>query len=123
MEFYKVQNIDEITDELILLLIERYRQKEIPRLQKLHSYYLGNTAIKSRTMSDSSKPNNKIASPISNLIVNSIQGFFLGKPISYSTDDNNKDYMLKVQDIFDQNHEQDRKFKIGKRIIHYWNSL
>ena len=116
MEFYKVQSEEQITDELILLLIERYRQKEIPRLRKLHSYYLGNTAIKSRTMSDSSKPNNKIASPISNLIVNSIQGFFLGKPISYSTDDNNKDYMLKVQDIFDKNHEQTENSKLGKEL-------
>ena len=98
------------------MLIERYRQKEIPRLRKLHDYYLGNTSIKSRTMSDANKPNNKIASPISNLIVNSIQGFFLGKPISYSTDDNNKDYMLKVQDIFDKNHEQTENSKLGKEL-------
>ena len=41
MEFYKVQSIEDITNELILSLIERYKQNEVPRLKKLYDYYLG----------------------------------------------------------------------------------
>jgi len=117
MEFYKVQSIDEINSELILLLIERFKQNEVPRLQNLYQYYLGNSKIKSRPSVDATKPNNKIAHPIGNMITQSVIGFFLGKPISYSSD--NDDFIMKVQDIYDKAHEQSHNVKIGKQLSIY----
>ncbi len=64
MEIYKVQSYEEINSELILSLIVRYKQKEVPRLKKLNDYYLGKSEIKNRKMKDPSKPNNKVATPI-----------------------------------------------------------
>ncbi len=114
MEIYKVQSYEEITSELILSLIERYKQKEVPRLKKLNDYYLGKSEIKNRKMKDPSKPNNKVANPFGAYLVDTVMGFFLGKPISYNSD--NEELMLRIQDIFDRNHEQNHNSLLGKTL-------
>lgn len=109
--------MEQINDELILSLIERYKQNEIPRLKKLYDYYIGNSEIKKRSMKDASKPNNKVAHPFGAYLVQTIQGYMLGKPISYSSE--NEDLMLKVQDIFDKNNEQSHNSELGKYLSIY----
>ena len=119
MEIYKVQSIEDITNELILSLIERYKQVEVPKLKKLHDYYIGeNPTIRNRKTSDTSKPNNKIANPIASYLVDISNGFFLGKPVSYSSA-NNEELMSKIQDIFDKNHEQNHNSLLGKSLSIY----
>jgi SPP1 family phage portal protein len=114
LEQYKVQSIESITNELILSLVERYKIKEIPRLKKLDNYYLGKSNIKNRKMTDTSKPNNKIANPYGAYIVDTVQGYFLGKPVSYSSD--NETLMEKLQLVYDRNHEQAHNSKVGKQL-------
>ena len=114
MEFYKVESIEDITSELVLSLIERYKQNEMPRLKKLYNYYLGESEIKERTMKDSSKPNNRVAHPFGAYLVQIIQGYMLGKPVGYSSE--NKEFMLKIQDIFDKNNEQNHNSELGKNL-------
>ena len=104
MEIYKITTEDQLTNDLIRSLIERYQQKEVPRLKRLHNYYVGAPDIKKRAMSDTSKPNNKIANPYASYIVDTIQGYFLGQPIAYQCED--EDMMVRIQSIFDKNHEQ-----------------
>lgn len=108
--------MEEITSELILSLIGRYKKKELPRLKKLQDYYLGKSEIKNRKMADPSKPNNKVSNPFGAYLVDTVQGFFLGKPISYSSSSENEEFMLKVQDIFDRNHEQNHNSLLGKTL-------
>lgn len=114
MEQYRIDNVDLITDELIMALIERYKKNEVPRLQKLQRYYLGKSDIKNRQMTDPTKPNNKIANPFASMITDTVIGYFLGKPISYQSDD--KDLMKKLQDVYDSNHEQAHNSKMGKQL-------
>jgi SPP1 family phage portal protein len=65
-------------------------------------------------MKDPSKPNNKVANPFGAYMVDTVMGFFLGKPISYSSD--NEELMLRIQDIFDRNHEQNHNSLLGKTL-------
>lgn len=103
MELYQVSNVDDITPELVVKLIERYKMNELPRLQMLYDYYVGETKITKRTMVDQAKPNNKIVNPFSSLITDTIVGYVGGKPITYQSED--KELMIKIQDVFDRNHE------------------
>ena len=114
VETYKVQSLDNITNELILSLIERYKLKEVPRLKRLNNYYLGKSDIKNRKMHDKAKPNNKIANPFGAYIVDTVQGYFLGKPVTYVSDD--EKLMERLQDIYDQNHEQSHNSRLGKQL-------
>lgn len=114
MEIYKVQSLENINNELIVSLIERYKNKEVNRLTKLNNYYLGKSDIKKRTMNDPAKPNNKIANPYGAYIVDTVQGYFLGKPVSYTSD--NGKLMEKLQLVYDQNHEQAHNSRMGKQL-------
>lgn len=114
MEQYKVTGIESITPELILSLIDRYKQKEIPRLNRLMNYYVGKSDIKKRQMADPLKPNNKIVNPFGSYIVDTVQGYFLGKPVTYQTE--NEDLKEKLTDVFERNHEQAQNSKLGKQL-------
>lgn len=114
MELYRVSDVDAINGELIMALVQRYKTKETPRLKRLHDYYIGKPDIKNRKMNDPAKPNNKIASPYSSFIVDTVQGYFMGKPISYSSED--KNLMENVQDIHDKNHESAHNSKMAKEL-------
>jgi SPP1 family phage portal protein len=114
MEIYKVQSLDNVTNELVLSLMNRYQLKEVPRLKKLQGYYTGKSEIKKRKMTDPNKPNNKVSNPYGAYIVDTVQGYFLGKPVSYSSD--NDALMEKLQEVYDQNHEQTHNSKLGKQL-------
>lgn len=114
LEKYKVSNVEEITPELIKALIDRYTMNEVPRIKKLKEYYLGKTKVKKRTMSDTSKPNNKISNPFASYITDSVVGYWLGKPILYKSDDDV--LMEKIQYIFNSNHEANHNNKMAKSI-------
>ena len=114
MEIYKIPSLDSLSDELVLALIDRYKMKEVKRLQRLMDYYIGKSDIKNRQMNDPSKPNNKVTNPFASYIVDTVQGYFLGKPVAYTSD--NEQLMEKLQLIFDKNHEQAHNSKLGKQL-------
>lgn len=114
MEIYRVTSLEYITPELILSLINRYKVNEVPRLERLQKYYIGQSDIKNRSMNDPTKPNNRVSNPHASYIVDTVQGYFLGKPVAYASDDDM--YMQKLQLIFDQNHEQAHNSKMGKQL-------
>lgn len=114
LEIYKVPNFESITDELIIALIDRYKTQETNRMTRLMDYYIAKSDVKSRAMTDSSKPNNKIANPFASYIVDTVQGYFLGKPVAYQSD--NEDLMVRIQTVYDRNHEQAHNSKMGKQL-------
>lgn len=114
IEKYKVASLDSITPELIYSLIQRYEMNEVPRLKRLKKYYVGQTDVKQRVMSDKSKPNNKIASPFSAYIVDTTVGYWLGKPVVYQSQD--EELMAKVQIVLDRNHEANHNTNLGKDL-------
>ena len=115
MEKYKLSGIESLTPEAIRALIKKYKAEEVPRLQRLKSYYDGNSDIKKRTMSDTSKPNNRIDTNFCGYITDTVNGYFLGKPVNYQTSNNAK-LMEGIQPVLDRNHEETHNQRVAKDV-------
>lgn len=112
MEKYKVKSLDQINGPLVAKLVQKYKATEVPRINKLLNYYVGQAEVKNRVMSDKSKPNNKIANPFGSYITDTVLGYWLGKPITYTGQD--EQFLEKIQYIYKDNHEQDHNSELGK---------
>ena len=97
---------------LIKKLIEYHEQRNLPRYQMLQDYYEGYNRILNRTKEDRTKPNNRLVSGYPSYIVDLMQGYFVGKPITYTS--SNKEMMEEIQDIFNYNDEQDENSELAK---------
>lgn len=102
----------EPTPDIILRLIEYHKANELGRYKTLQNYYDGYSNIILRTKDDPSKPNNRLVSGYPSYIVDLMQGMIVGKPIAYtSTDD---EALTELQEIFDYNDEQDENSELSK---------
>ena len=105
--------LDDVPTPLsVQALIDNHKDNYVSRYERLQRYYEGYNDILSRSKSDTSKPNNKIVSGYASYIVDMAQGYFLGKPVSYSSTD--EDLMGSLQDIFNYNDEQDENSELTK---------
>ncbi len=111
---YKLDSVEKVTPELVNKLVEKYVAEEVPRLERLEKYYLAEGDIKDRTMKDTSKPNNKYANSFASFITDTMQGYFLGKPIGYTSQD--KDMIEKVSSIYKRIHEHAHNADVGKSM-------
>ena len=112
-----LNTIEELTDKVIKRIIENHRSSVLPRLQNLENYYNANNAIKNRVMSDPSKPNNKIANAYASYTTDTLVGYFIGEPITYTSNDN-----VLLQDlnmILEYNDEADENAELAKNASIY----
>lgn len=103
--------------QLFLNIIEKYEVEDLPRLKMLKRYYLAEHEILNRKLSDKYKPNNKIVNPFANYITNIYNGYFLGKPVKYTS--SNEELYDKFYDIYTRNHEESHNSMIGKDLSIY----
>ena len=68
-------------------------------------------------MRDTSKPNNKIANPYASYITDTLVGYFVGKPISYNSND--LETLNELQMIFEYNDEADENTELAKSASIY----
>ena len=109
--------IEELTDKVLKQIIEDHRMSELPRLQKLEKYYNANNEIKNRVMKDVSKPNNKIANAYASYITDTLVGYFIGEPITYTSND---DVLLQdLNMMFEYNDEADENAELAKNASIY----
>ena len=112
-----LNTIEELTEKVIKRIIETHRSSVLPRLQNLENYYNANYAIKNRVMSDSSKPNNKIANAYASYITDTLVGYFIGEPITYTAND---DVLLQdLNMILEHNDEADENAELAKNASIY----
>lgn len=111
MRKFKLPIQEEITEDLILDLIEKH-SVEKHRILKLKRYYDNNNDIMSRTYNDPNKPKNKLSHGYASLITNSFVGYFLGKPIAYKSD--NEDLLNKLNEFFMYNDEADENTTLAQ---------
>ena len=78
---------------------------ETTRFLKLQNYYEGQPEIMSRVIKDG-KPNNKIPSSYAISSVDTMTGYFMGKPVVYGASDDN-DWLEELTMVFDANDEYD----------------
>ncbi len=88
------------------------RKHDSSRPAKLQDYYEGRHEILNRTLKDDTKPNNKLVTNLAKYIVDTATGYFMGEPVSYTSE--NEEYLNKLFDIFDLNHEADHNAELGK---------
>lgn len=106
-----------LSTENIKKLIDNHKQLNVPRLQKLEDYYLANNCILQRQMMDTTKPNNKIANPYASYITNTLTGYFIGEPITYSSLD--ESIVKELNMIFEYNDEADENTELAKNASIY----
>ena len=123
MESYITENLElprkiclpddtEITTDLIKKLLE-IKEKENERYEILQGYYEGKAKILDRKK-DEKKSNNKLKLDYPSYIVDILLGLFVGKPISYTVAEEDREKMSLVQEILDLNNEQDENTEIAK---------
>lgn len=83
----------------------------------LEDYYLAKNEILNRVMTDPSKPNNKIANPYASYITDTLTGYFIGKPITYTSNDDKALEELNL--IFEYNDEADENAELAKNASIY----
>lgn len=105
----------DLNSEVILKLISNYKVRQVPRLQNLQDIFEGKHRILSRTM-DEGKPNNKIVLDYPSYITNILTGYFIGKPITYTIDDNSEDFLFKLQEILNFNNEDKENIELSREI-------
>lgn len=81
--YYRMDPETTMTVERIDAYISDFKVKQLPRLNKLRDYYVGEQAIKKRGAAYG-KPNNQIVHPFGNYITDINTGYFLGEPITYT---------------------------------------
>lgn len=112
-----LNTVEELTEKVIKRVIETHRGSVLPRLQNLENYYNANNAIKNRVMLDSAKPNNKIANAYASYITDTLVGYFIGEPITYTSNDT-----VLLQDlsmIMEYNDEADENAELAKNASIY----
>ena len=117
MELPKRIHLDEnteITGELIKRLLDDH-QENIERYEKLQDYYKGKTIIFDR-LKDPKYSNNRLTFDYAGYIVDTLLGLFVGKPITYTSNTENDQYMANLQAIFDANDEQDENTELAKMM-------
>ena len=97
------------TPKIISKLIEQHDVKKYERLQ---NYYEGRNDILSRVKKDTTKPNNHLVSGYPSYIVDTMQGYFIGRPVNYTSE--NEELMESLQEVFNSNDEQDENSELVK---------
>lgn len=112
-----LQDIKLLTEDVIRRAVKNHRMNELPRLQMLEDYYLAKNEILNRVMTDPTKPNNKIANPYASYITDTLTGYFIGKPITYTSNDDKALEELNL--IFEYNDEADENAELAKSASIY----
>ena len=89
---------------------ELIKQHDTIKYRKLMDYYLGKSPITLRYREDH-KPNNKIVSSFAINAVDTVVGYFMGKPVSYTAEDFDK-----YQEILSMNDEQEVNAEHAKQV-------
>lgn len=101
----------EITPDMIVRYIDKNREHEAA-LARLQDYYKCRHPIVDRTMSDATKPNNRLVNAYANYITDMFCGYFLGEPVTYSSEQ--EEQILVLQDIYNYNDESAENSEIAK---------
>jgi SPP1 family phage portal protein len=95
--------------------IKKIIDANIPALKydELQKIYEGDHKILHKAKRDPAQPDNRIVHNICKYVTNTAVGYFLGKPVIYSS--NNDAFLAALQDIYNYNDEQDHNSELGKK--------
>lgn len=125
MNQYTLNRETPLTTELLGTILSTYQTNTLPTLQKRYNYYTGKQAILQRTVSDDTKPNNRIVTNFIRSIVETYEGYAVGVPVTYDSEAEGfeeLDNTLKYNDVVDEDAELFRKgliFGRGAEICYF----
>lgn len=102
--------LDGLTEADIKKIIEE--NEGSIKYQRLEGYYVGDHDILRYTKKDKAVPNNRLVNNMPRYITDTAVGYFLGKPVAYSSQDDA--FLQALQNIFDYNDEQDENTELAK---------
>ena len=98
------------TSSLVKAIIESHNQERFHVLQR---YYNGHSDILERDL-PKDKPNNHLVNCFAAYIVDVSTGYFMGKPVSYTSSEKNEIFAEEMKQIFDYNDESDQNMELAK---------
>ena len=111
----KIDNLDNQTrSQLIDFAINNHKNSKKIRAEKLLNYYKADHQEIQLKTADEYKPNNKEVHNFPSLIINTVQGYMLGQPVKYTSENSNG--LESVQDIYDNNEEEDLNSELFKTM-------
>lgn len=84
------------------------------RILKLKAYYLGRHVILNKPQRSNNAPNNKVVANYCEYITDMSTGFFMGKPIAYTSASKNEEEVKALQDIFKYNDEAAHNLRLAE---------
>lgn len=114
---YRLDKETPLTVDVILRLIQRHFQNDLPRLEKLRRYYFDKNDIKRRIQTDPAKPNNKVANPYARYITDTLTGYFMGEPVTYNCE--NAKTLESISEVLEYNDESDENMELAKSASIY----
>lgn len=103
-DIFRVSKVEDITKDVLISFVERFQAEQLPRLKELMNYYMNNTSINDREPRDSTRADNRLSHNFARYITTLIQGYILGKPITYNHE--NEPMLQQIVDFNDLNDEQ-----------------
>ena len=103
-----------IDGEFITNAVQEHFRVNVPRYTHYYNLYKGKHEIANKTVSDENKANNKLVNDFYGQTIDTIVGYFLGKPIViHSTD---SDVTSALSDVFKENDKDDLLMEVGKEM-------
>ena len=93
--------------------ISAFQRQERPRLKRLKNYYGGRHEILTASK-ESGKPDNRLVNNFCKSITDSTVGYFMGKPVTYSSD--NGDLLRDIRRLFAYNDEAYVNSRLAKDL-------
>ena len=105
------RNVDVTNPKVIKYVLEQHKAEKT-RVEKLKQYYNNKNDILNRQYDDPKKPQNKLSHPYAAYITNSSVGYFLGKPVTYKSTD--EQLLEEINKVMKYNDEVDNNTTLAK---------
>lgn len=116
----------ELNSEVIKNIVTKHFATSVPRYTELYDLYKGKHPILEKVIADPNKPNNKLVNNYYGEIVDTITGYFLGKPIviNHTGEDEaeSSDIQFALDEMFMDNDKDDLLMEVGKECSIKGNS-
>jgi len=116
---YLIDKNEQLTTALISKIIQSFETKDKYKLQRYYDYYTGKQDIMRKTVTDTTKPCNRIITNYCYNITNNYLGYLTGKPIAYSSQQEIED----IQTILNYNDVKSADSELLKNALIYGKSF
>lgn len=112
---------DAVIDSKLLAKYIDLHKQQIPRYEMLNRMYRGRHDIIDQQAKDTYKPDNRIVVNFAGYIVDTFNGYFIGKPVTVSHE--SPDVSQSVNDLLKINDQDDNNAELSKKVCIFGNAF